>query len=65
MFYPEGYFPKSQIRKLENCLLKLGFQIGITEQNYEIPITQKSFYETIISTRAKQLLKKSFFDRFS
>ena len=57
--YPEGYLSKNQIQKLENCLLKLGFQISITEQNYEIPITQKSFYETITSTRAKQLLRKS------
>ena len=59
MFYPEGYLPKPQTQKLENCLFKLGFETTITEQNYEIPITQKSFYETITSTRAKQLLRKS------
>ena len=57
--YPEGYLPKSQIQKLEICLFKLGFDVSITEQNYEIAITQKSFYETITSTRAKQLLRKS------
>ena len=51
--------PKNQIQKLENCLFKLGFEISVTEQNYEIPITPKSFYEIITSTRAKQLLKKS------
>lgn len=63
--YPEGYLTQSQIQKLENCLLKLGFEISITEQNYEIAITQKSFYETIISIRAKQLLRKSIKKGFS
>jgi hypothetical protein len=57
--YPEGYRSKTQIQKLENCLIKLGFEISIVEQNYEIKITQKSFYETVISNRAKQLLRKS------
>jgi hypothetical protein len=57
--YPEGYLSQSQIQKLGNCLLKSGFEISVTEQNYEIQITQKSFYETITSTRAKQLLRKS------
>ena len=57
--YPEGYLPKNQIQKLENCLFKLGFETSVTEQNYEITITQKSFYETITSTRARQLLRKS------
>ena len=63
--YPEGYLPKSQIQKLENCLFKLGFEITVTEQNYEIAITQKSFYETITSTRAKQLLRKSIKKEFT
>ena len=57
--YPEGYLPKNQIQKLESCLFKLGFHISITEQNYEIAIMQKLFCETIISPRAKQLLRKS------
>jgi hypothetical protein len=57
--YPESYLPQSQIQKLENCLFKLGFEISIIEQNYEIPITEKSFYETIPSPRTKQLLRKS------
>ena len=57
--YPEGYLPKNQIQKLENCLFQLGFNISIIEQNYEITVTPKSFYETITSTRAKQLLRKS------
>lgn len=57
--YPEGYLSQNQIQKLENCLFKLGFEISVIEQNYEIAITQKSFYETLISTRAKQLLRKS------
>ena len=57
--YPESYLSQFQIQKLENCLLKLGFEINIIEVNYEIAITEKTFYETIISTRAKQLLRKS------
>ena len=57
--YPESYLVQSQIQKLENCLFKLGFEISITEQNYEIPISNKTFYETMLSTRAKQLLRKS------
>ena len=57
--YPEGYLPKNQIQKLENCLFKLGFQISFMEQNYEIAINKKSFYEIITSTRARQLLRKS------
>lgn len=63
--YPEGYLSLTQIQKLENCLLKLGFEISIIEQNYEIQITKKSFYETITSTRAKQLLRKSIKKGFS
>jgi hypothetical protein len=57
--YPEVYVSNIQIQKLENCLLKSGFEIEVTEQNYEIPITEKTFYETIRSVRAKQLLRKS------
>ncbi|MDZ7900576.1 MAG: hypothetical protein U5N85_21435 [Arcicella sp.] len=63
--YPEGYLRGFQIQKLENCLFKLGFGISITEQNYEIPITEKSFYETINSIRARQLLRKSIKKEFS
>ena len=63
--YPERYLPPTQILKLENCLFKLGFEINVIEQNYEIAITEKSFYETIISTRAKQLLRKSIQKGFS
>jgi hypothetical protein len=57
--YPEGYVSNEQVQKLENCLLKSGFEISIIEQNFEIPITKKSFYENIRSVRAKQLLRKS------
>lgn len=63
--YSEGYLTQSQIQKLENCLFKLGFEISVSEQNYEIAITQKSFYETTISIRAKQLLRKSIKKGFS
>ncbi len=57
--YPEGYLPPTQIQKLENCLFKLGFEISVIEQNYDITITKKSFYETITSIRTKQLLRKA------
>lgn len=63
--YPEGYRSQNQIQKLENCLIKSGFETSVIEQNYEIAITQKSFYETIISTRAKQLLRKSIQKKYS
>lgn len=63
--YPERYLPPTQILKLEKCYFKLGFEIGTIEQNYEIAITHKSFYETVTSTRAKQLLKKSIKKGFS
>lgn len=59
-FYPESYLSKNQIQILEKCLLRLHFQVKFTEQNYDIPVTNKSFYETVKSPRAKQLLRKSF-----
>lgn len=55
--YPESYLTKYQNKILQNCLLKLNFQITHAEQNYEIPITDKSFYETVIGSTAKQLLR--------
>ena len=55
--YPEGYLTDYQNKILQNCLSKLHFQIKYIEQNYEIPITNKSFYETVIGSTAKQLLR--------
>lgn len=55
--YPESYLTKYQNKILQNCLSKLDFQVIHTEQNYEIPITDKSFYETVIGSTAKQLLR--------
>ncbi|PWK28481.1 hypothetical protein LV89_00685 [Arcicella aurantiaca] len=57
--YPEKYLSVQQKYILENCLQKLHFQIKYTEHNYEIDIAEKSFLDTIVSPRAKQLLKKS------
>lgn len=58
--YPEGYLSENQNKILEKCLSRLHFQIKFIEQNYEIPVTNKSFYETVKSPRAKQLIRKSF-----
>ena len=35
----------------------MNFHVKYTEQNYEIPITDKSFYETVMGSTAKQLLR--------
>jgi hypothetical protein len=55
--YPEGYLTKYQIDILQNCFSKLHFQVKFTDQNYEIPISNKSFYETVIGATTKQLLR--------
>jgi hypothetical protein len=55
--YPEGYLADCQNKILQNCFSKLNFQVKFTEQNYEIPITEKSFYETVKGSTAKQLLR--------
>jgi len=55
--YPEGYLTEHQIDILEKCLFNLHFEVKITEQNYEIPITNKSFYENILNTTTRQLLR--------
>lgn len=55
--YPAGYVTECQSEILENCLSKLHFQVKFIEQNYEIPITDKSFYEIVKGSTAKQLLR--------
>jgi hypothetical protein len=55
--YPEGYFTEYQNKILQNCFWKLHFQVKYTEQNYEFLITDNSFYETVIGSSAKQLLR--------
>ena len=55
--YPEGYLTDYQNKILQKCLSKLNFQVKFTEQNYEIPITEKSFYESVKGATAKQLLR--------
>lgn len=58
-FYPESYFSENQRIILKKCLSRLHFQLQYSEQNYEISVTNKSFYETVKSPRAKQLLRKA------
>lgn len=55
--YPESYLNAYQNNILQKCLSKNHFQVKYTEQNYEIPVTDNSFYETVISSTAKQLLR--------
>ena len=55
--YPEGYLTEYQNKILQNSLLKLRFQVKYTEQNFEISVTDKSFYEIVIGSTAKQLLR--------
>ena len=55
--YPEGYITDYQIKILQNSLQKLNFLVKYLEQNYEIPITNKSFYESVKGSTAKQLLR--------
>ena len=55
--YPERYLNEYQNKILQSCLSKLNFHVKYTEQNYEIPITDKSFYETVMGSTAKQLLR--------
>jgi hypothetical protein len=55
--YPEGYITDYQNEIIQNCLLKLNFRVKYLEQNYEIPINDKSFYETVKGSTAKQLLR--------
>ncbi len=55
--YPEGYITEYQHKILQNCLSKLHFQVKYIEQNYEIAISNESFYETVIGSTAKQLLR--------
>lgn len=62
--YPEKYLSEQQKHILENCLLKLNFQIKFIEHNYEIDVTDKLFSATIASPRAKQLLKKAIKNGF-
>jgi hypothetical protein len=55
--YPEGYLTEYQSEILQKVLSKLNFQVKFIEQNYEILITDKSFYETVLGSTARQLLR--------
>ena len=55
--YPESYLTDYQNNILQNCFSKNHFQVKFTEHNYEIPITDKSFYETVKGSTARQLLR--------
>ena len=55
--YPERYLTEYQNKILQNCLSKLNFETKYIDQNYEIAIADKSFYEIAIGSTAKQLLR--------
>lgn len=55
--YPESYLTEYQIDILQSCLSNLHFHVKFTDQNFEIPISNKSFYETVIGATSKQLLR--------
>lgn len=63
-FCPESYFSINQREKLDFCFEKLAFKHCIVDQNFEIAITDLSFYETLKSQRHKQLLRKSVRNNF-
>ena len=54
---PDGYLTAYQREILQKVLSKLNFQVKFTDQNYEILITDKSFYETVLGSTARQLLR--------
>lgn len=59
-FCPESYFSMNQREvTIDFCFEKLSFKHCIVDQNFEIAITDLSFYETLNSSRHKQLLRKS------
>ncbi len=62
--YPENYITQEQILKLENCLFRLGFQTKYVEHNYEIQTSEKSFYETVISSNHKRILRNAVKNNF-
>jgi hypothetical protein len=62
--YPDSYLPEQQNQKLENCLFRLSFQTKYVEHNYEISITEKSFYETVISSNHKRILRNAVKNNF-
>ena len=55
--YPERYLSEYQCLILQNCLYKLHFQVEYGDQNHEITISDKSFYETVRGGTTKQLLR--------
>jgi hypothetical protein len=62
--YPENYQTEGQSLKLENCLFRLGFQTKYVEHNYEILITEMPFYETVISSNHKRILRNAVKNSF-
>ncbi|MBB6002782.1 hypothetical protein [Arcicella rosea] len=63
-FCPESYFNINQREALDFCFEKLAFKHCTVDQNFEIVITDLSFYETLKSQRHKQLLRKSLKNSF-
>ena len=63
-FCPESYLSMNQRQVLDFCFEKLSFKHCAVDQNFEIAITDLSFYETIKSSRHKQLLRKAVKNTF-
>lgn len=64
-FCPESYLSMNQREAIDFCFQKLSFKHYIVDQNFEIAITDLSFYETLNSSRHKQLLRKAVKNTFS
>lgn len=63
-FCPENYLSMNQRKAIDFCFEKLSFKHCVVDQNFEIAVTDLSFYETVNSSRHKQLLRKSLKNAF-
>lgn len=56
---PTNYLTETQVEMLENCLKNLDFKEKYSDQNYYINVSERPFYQVLLSKRYKQLLRKS------
>jgi hypothetical protein len=56
---PANYLSENKVQILESCLKNLHFKEKYIDQNYFIKVSERPFYQVLISKRYKQLLKKS------
>lgn len=56
---PANYLTEKQIQILENCLVNLEFKEKYSDLNYFMNVSERPFYQVLISKRYKQLLRKS------